>query len=216
MLRQSIAVGLAVGALAVSACGGHAPSGNVIPMGGNAVMLPSFDKDLVVFAKVPKDTIGEELPSEGLGSIKSPKWNANLGGFTQQSRSQKLAFPPGTKITIRNLSKNITHTLDVVKEISGPPAHFPKNPNLSIKAKGHGKLEAGYASGPIEPGKSVTVTLVKKGTYLIGCAFHYGLGMHDVITVAKHALPGQQATPLPSTRPSPTPTSRSSYSPYNP
>lgn len=213
MLRQLIAVGLAVAGLAVSACGGHATNGNVIPMGGNTVMLPSFDNDLAVSAKVPKDTIGEELPSEGLGSIKSPKWNANLGGFTQQKYSEKLAFPPGTKITIRNLSKDITHTLDVVKEVSGPPAHFPKNPNLSIPAKGHGKLEAGYASGPIKPGKSVTVTLVKKGTYLIGCAFHYSLGMHDVIVVAKNALPGQQATPPPTTSPSATPTTRSSYSP---
>ncbi len=213
MLRKLIAVGLAVAGLAVSACGGHANNGNVIPMGGNTVMLPSFDNDLVVFAKVPKDTIGEELPGEGLGSIKSPKWNATLGGFTQQKFSQKLGFPPGTKITIRNLSKNVTHTFDVVKEISGPPAHFPKNPNLSIKAKGHGKLEAGYASGPIKPGKSVTVTLVKKGTYLIGCAFHYHLGMHDVIQVAKHALPGAQATPLPTMGPTSSPTSRSSYSP---
>ena len=206
-------MGLAVAGLAVSACGGHANNGNVIPMGGNTVMLPSFDNDLVVSAKVPKDTIGEELPGEGLGSIKSAKWNATLGGFTQQKFSQKLGFPPGTKITIRNLSKNVTHTFDVVKEISGPPAHFPKNPNLSIKAKGHGKLEAGYASGPIKPGKSVTVTLVKKGTYLIGCAFHYHLGMHDVIQVAKHALPGAQATPLPTMGPSSSPTSRSSYSP---
>lgn len=216
MLRQSIAVAVAVAGLAVSACGGHATTGNVIPMGGNAVTLPSFDKDLVVFAKVPKDTIGEELPTEGLGKIKSPKWNATLGGFTQQRYSEKLGFPPGTKITIRNLSKQITHTLDVVREISGPPARFPNNPNLSIPARGHGRLQAGYASGPIKPGKSVTVTLVKKGTYLIGCAFHYGLGMHDVIVVGKHALPGQQATPPPTTSPSATPTYRSSYSPYNP
>ena len=36
----------------------------------------------------------------------------------------------------------------------------------------------------IEPGKSVTVTLSKAGTYLIGCAFHYGEGMHDVLASA--------------------------------
>ncbi len=184
-------------------------------MGGDTVMLPRLDNDLVTFAKLPKDTIGEELPEEGLGKIKSPKWKATVGGFTQQRYSQKLGFPPGTKITIRNLSKQITHTFDVVKEISGPPAHFPKNPNLSIKARGHGKLETGYASGPIKPGKSVTVTLVKKGTYLIGCAFHYSLGMRDVLVVGEHSLPGQQATPPPTTSPSATPTYRSSYAPAN-
>ena len=79
--------------------------------------------------------------------------------------------------------------------ISGPPAVFPANPNLSIPAKGDGKLEAGYASGPISPGKSVTVTLVKAGTYEIGCAFHYGEGMRDVLVVKNGAKPGPQATP---------------------
>ncbi len=39
-----------------------------------------------------------------------------------------------------------------------------------------------YASGTINPGASVTVTLSKPGIYLIGCAFHYiELNMRDVI-----------------------------------
>jgi plastocyanin len=210
MLRKLIAVALAAAGLAVSACGGHATNGNLVPMGGNTFMLPRTDDDLVMFATLPKDTIGEELPKEGLGTIKSAKWGAVLGGFTQQRYSQSLGFPPGTKITIRNLSASITHTLDVVKVISGPPADFPKNPKLSVSARGGGKLESGYASGPIKPGKSVTVTLVKEGVYLIGCAFHYSFGMHDVLVVRKFAAHGPQATPPSST---PTPRSHSSYEP---
>ncbi len=210
MLRKFIAVGLAAAGLAVGACGGHPTTGNVVPMGANTYVLPRIDDDLVMFATLPKDTIGVELPNEGLGTIKSVKWQAMLGGFTQQRYSESLGFPPGTKITIRNLSKSITHTLDVVKVISGPPADFPKNPKLSVSAKGGGKLEAGYASGPIKPGKSVTVTLVKAGTYLIGCAFHYSFGLRDVLVVEKFAQHGPQATPPMS---SPPPTSRSSYSP---
>ena len=85
----------------------------------------------------------------------------------------------------------------MVKVISAPPAVFPKGIKLPIKAEGDGKLEAGYASGPIKPGKSVTVTLAKAGTYLIGCAYHYDLGMHDVLVVGPHAAPGPQATPTP-------------------
>ena len=91
---------------------------------------------------------------EGLGSIKSAVWKATLGGFTQTSRSQSLAFPPGTKITIRNLSKSVEHTLDVVKVVSGPPAVFPKNPKLSIPAKGGGKLQPAMRaarSRPVNP-----------------------------------------------------------------
>jgi plastocyanin len=198
MYKNPIALSLAaLVSLALAACGGHANGSDVMPMNGNTVTLPAIGSDLAVVAALPKDTIGEELPFEGVGAIKSMVWKALLGGFTQQTRSQALGFPPGTKITIRNLSKSIQHTLDVVKVISGPPANFPKNPNLSIPAKGGGKLQAGYASGPINPGKSVTVTLSKPGTYLIGCAFHYSEGMHDVLVVSKTAKPGPQATPIP-------------------
>jgi len=212
MNKKYLALVVASLALAASACAGRAVNGSVVPQ-SQVVALGRLGGDLVAFATLPKDTIGEELPSEGLGAIKSAKWQAELGGFTQQRYSQSLGFPPGTKITVRNLSGSVTHTLDVVKEISGPPADFPKNPNLSIPAKGDGKLEVGYASGPIAPGKSVTVTLVKAGTYLIGCAYHYHEGMHDVLLVAKHAAPGEQATPPPTPKPSATPTSRSSYAP---
>ncbi len=197
MFRKLVALGVALAGLSLSACGGRAAGNNVMPMNANVVALPSIGSDLTVQATLPKNTIGEELPLEGLGAIKSMFWKATLGGFTQQSRSQALGLPPGTKITIRNLSPNITHTLDVVKQISGPPASFPNNPNLSIPAKGGGKLQVGYASGPIGPGKSVTVTLVKAGTYLIGCAFHYSEGMRDVLVVANGAKPGPQATPIP-------------------
>jgi plastocyanin len=185
--------------LTLAACGGSIGArnvgGNAMPVNGTTYVLPAFDSDLIATAVVPKNTIGEELPQEGLGSIKSSMWKATLGGFTQTARSQSLAFPPGTKITIRNLSKNIPHTLDVVKVITGPPAVFPKNPTLSVPPKGNGKLEGGYASGAIQPGKSVTVTLVKAGTYLIGCAFHYSEGMRDVLVVKNGAKPGPQATP---------------------
>jgi plastocyanin len=165
-----------------------------MPGNGMTLALPGIGKDLVMYATLPKDTVGEELGSEGLGTINSVEWKADLSGFTQEHFSQSLAFPPGTKITIRNLSKSTTHTLDVVKVIAKPPAIFPKSVTLSKSAKGDGKLEAGYASGEIKPGKSVTVTLVKEGIYLIGCAFHYSSGMHDVLVVNKAAKPGPQAT----------------------
>jgi plastocyanin len=214
MAIKLLAVALAIVGITLVACGGRGGGSSVMPNGVSTYALPGFGSDVVMTAALPKRTIGEELSDEGLGSIHSNKWQAELSGFTQDARSQSLAFPPGTKITIRNLSKSITHTLNVVKEIDGPPAKFPKNPNLSKSAKGHGKLEAGYASGNIKPGKSVTVTLVKPGTYLIGCAYYYHEGMHDVLVVKRGALPGPQATP--SSKPTSPPTSRSSYAPSEP
>jgi plastocyanin len=205
MLRKHIAVALALAAVAVSACAGRVLNGNGGAMGDNIVMLPPIGHDLAVFATLPQHTVGEELPQEGLGTIKSVRWQAVLGGYTQRH------YSPQTKITIVNLSHNITHTLDVVKQVSGPPAKFPTNPKLPINAQGNDKFEVGYASGPIKPGKSVTVTLVKAGMYLIGCAFHYHSGMHDVIVVEPHAAPGPQATPPP--RSTSSPTARSSYYP---
>lgn len=189
MSRKLTAISLAFTGLTLTACGGYSGS-----MNAGTHTVPALGPDLVITATLPKDTIGEELPSEGLGMIDSTKWEAVLGGFTQKTYSQSLGFPPGTKITITNLSKTTEHTLDVIQKSSGPPANFPPSPSLPVPPQGNGKLAVGYASGPIQPGKSVTVTLVK-GIYLIGCAFHYSLGMRDVIVVRRHARPGPQATP---------------------
>jgi len=213
MGRKFIALAVALVGIAVSACGGRMGGGNLMGSNGGTYVLPPLDSDLMVVATLPKDTIGEEKPDEGLGMVKSPKWLAEVGGYTQQRYSQTLGFRPGTKITVRNLSKTTEHTLDVVKVISNPPATFPKNPDLPVAAHGHGMFEEGYASGPIKPGHSVTIKLVKEGVYLIGCAFHYHEGMHDVFVVRKNAVPGKEATPPPTSRPTVGPTSRSSYDP---
>jgi plastocyanin len=207
MFRKPITFSVVgVAALLAAACSSHAGGGGgLMPSTSTSMALPAIDNDLSVTATQPKH-IDEELPSEGLGSIMSIKYNAVVGGFTQMKFSQVLGFAPGTKITIHNLSKTTAHTLNVVKVITGPPAKFPKNPVLSTTAHGKGILGAGFASGVIEPGKSVTVTLSKPGTYLIGCAFHYSLGMRDVLVVSKIAKPGAQATPDPKKTTSPTPT----------
>ncbi|HKU82286.1 MAG TPA: hypothetical protein VJP76_08975 [Candidatus Tumulicola sp.] len=189
-----------IGAVLV-ACSARSGSNFVPP--ATQVTLPSIGSDLSITARVPAKTIGEELPSEGLGTYNSRFWKAVVGGYTQESYSQVLGFPTGTTITIRNLSKKTPHTLDVVAKIAGRPARFPKNPSLRTKAHGGKILAVGYASGVIQPGKSVTVTLSKPGTYLIGCAFHYGEGMHDVLVVARNAKPGQQGTPPPKNTPQP-------------
>lgn len=202
MLSKRVAFSaVLIGAILVACSARGGP--NFVPPGGQ-VTLPSVDSEMMIVANVPPKTIGEEKPTEGLGTYKSPFWKAVVGGYTQQNYSQTLGFPTGTKITIRNLSKNTPHTLDVVAKVGGPPAQFPKNPSLRTQAHGGKILAPGYASGVIQPGKSVTVTLSKAGTYLIGCAFHYSEGMHDVLVVGRKAKPGQQGTPPPKNSPPPT------------
>jgi plastocyanin len=190
----------------VAACGGQQNSAALVPQSG--MMTTRLGNDMVIDLTMPKNTIGEELPGEGLGALKSAFWGATLGGYTQMTYSQALAFPPGTKLTVRNLSKSVSHTLDVVAKIDGHPAKFPANPVLSQQAKGNGQFGVGYASGVIKPGGSVTMTLSKAGTYLIGCAFHYKDGMHDVFVVSAGAKPGNQATPIPKATSSAKPTSQ--------
>jgi plastocyanin len=191
MFRKIAALSLALAAGILVACGGgHGLSPNA-GTGGTSFALPPMG-DLAIDANLPKHTIGENLPST-LGTIKIR--SGAVGGFTQTHWSQMLAFPPGTKITIHNLSKNTVHTFDVVKEIFKPTVRFPKNPALSEAKRGGDKLLVGYASGPINPGHSVTVVLAKEGVYMVGCFFHYSIGMRDVIVVKKGAKPGPQATP---------------------
>ncbi|MGB8967018.1 MAG: plastocyanin/azurin family copper-binding protein [Candidatus Cybelea sp.] len=195
MPRKLAALSGAVAAIVLAACAGHYGSNSA--GNGSSVELPSLGSDLSITATLPDGkgtgTVSEELPSEGLGKVNDPFWKASLGGFTQQNFSQALGFPPGTKLTIKNISGSISHTFNVVMKIKGPPAKFPTNPKLSFSPSG-GPLRAGYASGIIAPGKSVTVKLRKAGTYLFGCAFHYSEGMQDVIVVKAGATPGPQAT----------------------
>lgn len=194
---KHLAAVAALAGLTIAGCGARTGMAGASP-GAPAYVLPAMGGDVVVYATMGRDTIGEEYYKEGLGAIHSVKWKAMLTSYTQQARSQSLGFPPNTKLTIVNLSKKDTHTLNFIKEIAAPPAVFPKGIKLSQVAKGGGKFGLGYASGPIHPGKSITMTLGKAGSYLIGCAFHYSIGMHDVIVVAPHAAPGPQATPTPS------------------
>ncbi len=195
MFKRYAALTVAVAAAALAACGGGA-GGGTASGGATSYVLPGMG-DLKFTATLPNgssNTVSEELPSEGLGTVKDPHWKATLGGYTQQQFSQALGFPTGTQITIQNISKSISHTLNVVKKIKRPPAKFPSNPTLSQNPSG-GPLQKGYASGAIKPGQSVTVVLSKPGNYLIGCAFHYHEGMQDVIVVKANATPGPQGTP---------------------
>lgn len=181
---------VAVGALV--ACGGYRYGTN-----GQAqsVQLPTLDGDLAITAILPAKTIGAGYPDQ-VGHVFSKVWRADVAGFTQTHYSQILGFPAGTQFKITNISKTgEDHTLNVIKKISGPPAGFPKNPTLGFSPSGGTKLVAGYRSGTIKPGKSVTVTLVK-GIYLIGCAYHYvSDNMRDVLVVHLRATPGPTATP---------------------
>lgn len=197
MFKRYAALIVAVAAATLAACAGTAGGGTANGAAtSTSLVLPGMG-DLRFTAKLPNGsttTVSEELPTEGLGTVADPHWKATLGGYTQQQFSQALGFPTGTQITIQNISKNITHTLNVVKKIKRPPAKFPSNPTLSQSPSG-GPLQKGYASGGIKPGSSVTVVLSKPGNYLIGCAFHYHEGMQDVIVVKKNATPGPQGTP---------------------
>ncbi|HEY1656573.1 MAG TPA: hypothetical protein VGF86_15830 [Candidatus Tumulicola sp.] len=176
-------IGLLAVAFALVACGGRggvsSPNAGLTPVGS----------EMAIEFTLPKKTIGAELPSEGVGTFTDPTWG-KIGGYTQSTLAQVLAFAPGVTVTFKNLSSSHPHTLNVVAKVKGPPANFPANPSLPIQAAGGGVLGKGFASGSISPGGSVKIQLKKKGNYLIGCAFHYHEGMQDVIRVVAHATPG--------------------------
>jgi cytochrome oxidase Cu insertion factor (SCO1/SenC/PrrC family) len=144
---------------------------------------------------LPSSAIGVDLPTGKIGVENDPVWGT-VSGYTQEQTSQVLAFPPGSKITIKNLSSTLPHTLNVISQSSGPPPQWPASPSLTFYPSGNGVLGTGYASGSLNPGASVSVTLSKIGTYLIGCAYHYvSNNMRDVIQVVAGATPGPTASP---------------------
>lgn len=145
----------------------------------------------------PSGGIGIGIPTAKIGVEVDPVWGM-IGGYTQNQTSQVLAFAPGGKIALKNLSSTTPHTLNVLLKASGPPPQWPGSPSLSFSPKGNGVLGPGYASGTINPGSSVMVTLSKPGIYLIGCAFHYVSNtMRGVIQVVAGATPGPTASPGP-------------------
>lgn len=192
MIRTLVAPVVGITACALAACAGNS-YGSRQP--SSFQPIPLGDDLAITDAALPKHTIGAGYPDQ-LGHVFSEKWKADVAGYTQTHYSQTLGFPPGTKITITNLSKGSEfHTLNVIGKRSGPPAKFPSNPKLLMSRSGGDKLVEGYRSGVLMPGESVHVTLVK-GNYLIGCFFHYHSdNMRDVVVVANGAKPGPHATP---------------------
>ena len=140
---------------------------------------------------LPADTIGIELPGEGLGTVRDVKFGL-VGGFTQTTRSQIIAFKPGVTVTIRNLSRFVDHTLNVLSTTAFPPKSIALG-----KTPSGGTFKLGYRTGILAPGQTVKVVLKTPGTYFVGCAFHYPAtpSMRDVIKVSLTATPGPQATP---------------------
>ncbi|MBV8531893.1 MAG: hypothetical protein JO104_11280, partial [Candidatus Eremiobacteraeota bacterium] len=86
--------------------------------------------------------IGIGIPTGKIGVENDPTWGT-ISGYTQNKTSQVLAFPPGAKITITNLSSNTPHTLNVIAQASAPPPNWPGNPSLSFYPAGNGILGAG-------------------------------------------------------------------------
>lgn len=169
-----------------AACGGYGGGSSTYtpPRGGGGAGTPP---------PLGAMTIGFALPSGAIGTIHSSF--GQIGGYTQQTYSQVIAFPPGTTVTLKNLSPGTAHTLNVLSTSS-----FPASPALDTTAAGGNVLAAGYRSGAIAGGATMSLKLSNPGTYYIGCAFHYMLtpSMRGVIEVSSNATPGPQATPPPS------------------
>ncbi len=187
-LRSPALYAPVVAACALAACTNGGGLGSTGGGGGGPTPTPS---------PLPPTSIGVGIPTGKIGVENDPAWGT-VSGYTQNQTSQVLAFAPGSKITIKNLSSSDPHTLNVIEQSSGPPAVWPRSPSLSFYPSGNGVLGNGYASGTLNPGASVTVKLNDPGIYLLGCAFHYAeLAMRDVIQVSASATPGPTASPGP-------------------
>jgi hypothetical protein len=201
----SAAAVIAIAAL-LAACGGGRMGSTALPPQQGTMDEGAIAFQAIVPDAMPPHTAGLNLPAI-LGTFQS-KYGV-IGGYTQKVRSQVLAFPPGTKLVIKNLSKTVPHTFNVLST-----KKFPANTSLLFTASGGNKLKVGYRTGILQPGQSKTVILAFPGRYYIGCAYHYGEKPHmrDVIVVKKGVAPGPQATAPPSSNPSSSPSS----TPYTP
>ena len=173
--------------LTLTACGGG--GGYSPPSGGGS------NTGSTLPPPVGPLSIGLALPTGLIGIETDPTYGA-VAGFTQTVFSQTLAFQTGTTITIRNLSSNTQHTLGVLSTTGFTPSA------PALAASGGSTIAAGYSSGSINAGASVSATLGAAGVYYIGCAYHYANapgGMRTAlnVTAAANPTPGPTATPPP-------------------
>jgi plastocyanin len=193
-MHKRIAVFAILALSALAACGGGGSSGGVTPPGLGSGTPTSTPGATATPAPTASPTIaplavGVALPTSEIGSLTDPTYG-EVGGYTQSTYSQTLAFPVGSTISISNLSAT-PHTFDVVSTTG-----FPANPTLTTTASG-GPISATWSSGILAAGTPVSVALSSAGTYYFGCAFHYlsAPQMRDVLIVSNSAVPGPQATP---------------------
>lgn len=182
-MHNKLAIFAFAAIVTLAACGGGGGGGSINPGGSMAPTAPP--------GGVGPDTIGISLPTTSIGSVNDPTFG-EVGGYTQNTYSQTLAFPVGTVVTLKNLSSTTTHTFNVVSTTS-----FPASPTLSTAASGGTTLSSNFASGNIAPNGTMQITLSNAGTFYFGCAYHYlnTPQMRDVIQVSNTATPGPQATP---------------------
>ena len=190
MIKKLAILSLVAFATSLAACGGGGGGGSYSPpstTGSSPTIPPPLNAN----------SVGIALPTGSIGVETDPTWGS-VGGYTQRTYSQVLAFAPSTTITLVNLSSTTAHTFNVIGTASAPPANFPVSPTFATVNSG-ATLNSTYSSGNIAAGASVTVTLpATPGTFLLGCAYHYGTNqMRDVIQVSASATPGPQANPPP-------------------
>lgn len=185
-MKHSLILTSAALAAVLVACGGYG--------GGTKYTPPGSAPAPGAPAPVGTMSIGFAMPSGLIGTVSTPF--GSIGGYTQSTYSQIIAFPPGTTVTLKNLSSGTQHTLNVLSMNS-----FPANPTLDTSASGGTTLSSSYRSGVINGGGTASLTLSNPGTYFIGCAFHYmtSPSMRGIIEVSSSASPGPQATAPPGT-----------------
>jgi plastocyanin len=182
-MKQSLTLGTILLVAVLAACGGYGGGGNTYTPPSSAPGGPGG---------VGAMTIGFSLPSGAIGTVNTPF--GVIGGYTQTVYSQVIAFPPGTTVTLKNLSSTRQHTLNVLSMSS-----FPASPTLDTSASGGNTISPTYRSGALNPGATMSLTLATAGTYYIGCAFDYmtSPSMRGIIEVSANATPGPQATAQP-------------------
>lgn len=174
-------------AAALAACGG---GGSTTPAGSGYNPPPPGPTPAPTTSPSNQQIVTMALPNTAIGTVTDPTFGL-IGGFTQQLYSQVLAFPPASRVMIRNGQSGTPHTFGVVSTTS-----FDSGAALSTNATGGSTIQAGFNTGSVNGGTLVGPFTLVAGTYYVGCAFHYSSNaMRTVLQVGANATPGPQATP---------------------
>lgn len=131
------------------------------------------------------EVIGVDLSTTSCNDSTFHQVVGYFGGTTAvQSQVITITHSPSDKIQFENVDSGTPHTASGVGPWTGSYPGGSPNPSATPSPAGTDISAAGFTSGSLNPAQISNAYVADvPGMYIIGCGYHYSIGMRTVIIV---------------------------------